>query len=159
MTRKGSLVVFDGVHGVEAQSETVWRQAARYCVPRLVYINKMDRPGADFDHALETLRKKLQARPVPVTIPWGAGGDFRGVVDLLHMRALTFEGKQGEKVVEHPLPEELAETAAVLREELVDVASEYSDALLEKVVEGEEPTPEEIRSAAAEGRFSDPAAG
>ena len=147
----GAVVVFDAVHGVEAQSETVWRQAARYRIPRLVYVNKMDRPGADFRHALETMRSRLAARPVAVTIPWGAADEFRGVIDLVEMRALTFEGEQGEEVRKHPVPEDLRAGAQEARETLLEAASEFSDALLEKVVEGEAVEPAELRAALRTG--------
>jgi len=92
----GAVIVFDGVHGVEAQSETVWRQADRYDVPRVCFVNKMDRGGADFDHSCETIRERLGAPIVPVTVPVGAADTFRGVVDLVTMEFLTFEGDRRE---------------------------------------------------------------
>ncbi|MHC4607425.1 MAG: elongation factor G, partial [Planctomycetota bacterium] len=150
----GAVVVFDGVAGVEAQSETVWRQAGRYGVPRIAYVNKMDRAGADFAKALETMREKLQARPVPVTIPWGGQSDFHGVIDVLRMRALTFEGDRGEEVRDEDIPGDLRAEADLAREELLDAASEFSDALLEKVVEGDEVSAGEIVKALRRGTIS-----
>ncbi len=132
----GAVVVFDGVSGVEAQSETVWRQAQRYGVPRLVYINKMDRPGADFDQALQSIRSRLGVNPVPVTIPWGSGSNFRGVIDLPGMKALTFEGDRGEDIVEHPLEGVALEEAELYRQNLVETVAEQDDEALELWMEG-----------------------
>jgi elongation factor G len=144
----GAVVVFDAVNGVEAQSETVWRQAVRYKVPRMVYLNKMDRPGASYEKSLESIRRKLQGRPVPLTIPWG-GGDapLRGVVDLLRMKALRFEGDDGEQVVEEAIPAECADEASMYRESLVEAASEFSDEVLGLALEGK-PVPESSLKAA-----------
>ena len=132
----GAVVVFDGVSGVEAQSETVWRQAEGYGVPRLIYINKMDRPGANFDHALDTIRTRLKANPVPVAIPWGSGSDLKGVVDLFRMKALTFEGERGEKIVEHELEGDLREEADLYRQNLIETVAEFDDEALEVWMEG-----------------------
>src|SRR5262249_32796673 len=96
----GAVIVFDAVNGVEGQSETVWRQAVRYNVPRLAYMNKMDRPGASFEKSLESIRRKLEGRPVAVTIPVGSEGNLRGILHLISMKMLTFEGERGEEVVE-----------------------------------------------------------
>ena len=132
----GAVIVFDAVNGVEAQSETVWRQAVRYNVPRLAYMNKMDRPGASFERSLESMRKKLAARPVPVTIPVGSEGNFRGVIHLISMKMLTFAGEQGEEIVEADLPADLADEAHLYRESLVEIASEFSDEVLSAALEG-----------------------
>ncbi|HLF93204.1 MAG TPA: GTP-binding protein, partial [Planctomycetota bacterium] len=114
----GAVIVFDAVNGVEAQSETVWRQAARYNVPRLAYMNKMDRPGASFERSLESMRQKLAARPVAVTIPVGAEGQLRGVIHLVTMKMLAFEGDRGAEVVESEIPAECADEAQMYREML-----------------------------------------
>jgi elongation factor G len=143
----GAVVVLDAVNGVEAQSETVWRQAVRYGVPRLAYVNKMDRPGASFEGALESMRRKLSARPVAVTIPLGAESSFRGVVDLVSMSLLTFQGERGEEVARAPVPEEIRAEAEMYRELLVEAASEFSDEVLSHALEGR-PVPEAALRAA-----------
>jgi elongation factor G len=132
----GAIIVFDAVNGVEAQSETVWRQAARYGVPRMAFLNKMDRVGASFERSLESMREKLRARPVPVTIPVGAESSFRGVIDLLSMAMLTFEGERGEDVSSSEIPAELQDEAQMYRESLVEAASEFSDEVLSAALEG-----------------------
>jgi elongation factor G len=132
----GAIVVFDAVNGVEAQSETVWRQAVRYRVPRLAYVNKMDRPGASYERTLESMRRKLAARPVPVAIPWGAEAAFRGVIDLVEMKLVTFEGERGEEVVRAEVPAEARDEALVYREAMVEAASEFSDEVLCAALEG-----------------------
>jgi elongation factor G len=132
----GAVIVFDAVNGVEAQSETVWRQAVRYNVPRLAYINKMDRPGASYEKTLDAMRKKLGARPVPVTIPYGGEGNFKGVLHIVKMKLLTFEGDRGKDVVEAEIPPDVLEEAQVYREALVDAASEFSDEVLGAALEG-----------------------
>ena len=132
----GAVIVFDSVNGVEAQSETVWRQAARYGVPRLAFLNKMDRVGASFEKSLDSMRQKLRARPVPVTIPIGAESSFRGVIDLLSMKRLSFEGERGETIVPSEIPADLADEAQVYREGLVEAASEFSDEVLSAALEG-----------------------
>jgi elongation factor G len=132
----GAVIVFDAVNGVEAQSETVWRQAVRYNVPRLAYINKMDRPGASFEKTLDAMRKKLGARPVAVTIPYGTEGNFKGVIHLVRMKLLTFEGDRGKDVVEAEIPADAFEEAQVYREALIDAASEFSDEVLTAAIEG-----------------------
>src|SRR5262249_20750605 len=134
----GCVVVFDAQKGVEAQSETVWRQAVKYGVPRLVFINKMDIVGADFDNAVEEVRERLEGRPVPVVIPIGSGSikdsptPFVGVIDLLTMEACYFDpsapGRPDGKVVRRqPIPDELQTAAQRWREKLVDVLTEKDD--------------------------------
>jgi elongation factor G len=132
----GAVIVFDAVNGVEAQSETVWRQAVRYNVPRLAYVNKMDRPGASFEKTLEAMRKKLDARPVAVTIPYGGEGNLRGVIHLVTMKLLTFEGDRGKDVVEAGIPDDAVEEAHVYREALIDAASEFSDEVMAAALDG-----------------------
>ena len=144
----GTVALFCAVGGVQPQSETVWRQAERYRVPRIAFINKMDRVGADFWGVMEEIRKELSANPVPVVIPIGAEESFRGLVDLLDMEALYYEEGEGEiEVHRAEIPAELAEEAARARELLIERAAEVDDSLLEKFLAGEEPTREELVSA------------
>ncbi len=150
----GAVVVFDAVNGVEAQSETVWRQADRYGVPRLSYVNKMDRPGADFDRCLESMRRKLGARPVAVAVPCGAEADFRGVLDLISMKLLLFEGEKGETVAASDPPPEIAEEAQIYREALVEAASEFSDEVLARALEGKLVPPDVLRAAIRRGAIA-----
>jgi elongation factor G len=145
----GAVVVFDGVNGVEAQSETVWRQATRYRVPRICFINKLDKPGADFRHAIDTIRTRLGARAVPVALPHMSGQEVRGIVDLVARRYLTFdEADQGMTVREAPIPAELADEAALARAELAEAAAEHaSDEVLTRWLETGELADDELRGA------------
>lgn len=143
----GAIMVFDAVHGVEAQSETVWRQAERYDVPRVCFINKMDRGGADFDRSCESIRQRLRAVIVPLTVPVGAADTFEGIVDLVTMEFLTFEGDSGSDVVRHQIPEVHLEEMLLRRAELLEGLAEYDDIIMEKVLEEEEPSEEQIHSA------------
>ena len=102
--------MFDGKEGVEAQSETVWRQADRYGVPRICYINKMDKIGADFEFSFNSIIKRLGANPIAVQIPIGAGNELAGVIDLITMKAFYFEGDKGATVIEKDIPDDMAET-------------------------------------------------
>src|SRR6266480_5317505 len=111
----GGVVVFDGVAGVEPQSETVWRQADRYSVPRICFVNKMDRTGASFERTLQMIIDRLGANPVPILIPMGSEGSYKGVIDVLEQKALTFGEKANDPVTEGPLPPELADEAARAR--------------------------------------------
>jgi elongation factor G len=150
----GAVIVFDAVNGVEAQSETVWRQAVRYNVPRLAYVNKMDRPGASFEKTLDAMRKKLSARPVPVTIPVGTEGNLRGVIHLVRMKQLSFEGDRGKDVVESEIPSDLLDEAQVYREQLVEAASEFSDEVLAAALEGKPVTAAQLNAAIRKGTIS-----
>lgn len=143
----GGVVVFDAVHGVEPQSETVWRQADRYGVPRICFVNKMDRVGADFWNTIQMIRERLGANPVPVQIPIGSEADFRGVVDLLEMRAIYWVDDLGTQMAFEPIPPDLEEEARRVREELVERIAETDDALTLKYLEGEPISVEELRSA------------
>jgi elongation factor G len=134
----GGVVVFDGKEGVEPQSETVWRQAEKYHVPRICFINKIDKEGADFFVALESIWNRLTPNAIAMQIPIGERGDFYGVVDLLTMKAYTFEGEMGEKVVEGEIPAEYADSAKKWRETLVEKISETDDELATKYLEGGE---------------------
>src|SRR6201996_9565938 len=112
----GAIALFDSVAGVEPQSETVWRQADKYHVPRIAYVNKMDRIGADFDRGVQTMIDRLGAHPVPVQLPIGAEADFRGIVDLITMEAITYQDDLGKDVVHGPIPDDYADAAAAARE-------------------------------------------
>ncbi|CAM3424109.1 elongation factor G [Corallococcus sp. ZKHCc1 1396] len=148
----GAIAVFDAVNGVEPQSETVWRQADRYKVPRICFINKMDRVGADFEMSVGTIREKLGARPVRMQLPLGAEDKLKGVIDLVRMKALVFqEQEQGSKVDVVEIPEEFRAAAEAARAELLEAAAEQDDALTEKFLEGQELTEEEVRRAIRKG--------
>ncbi len=127
----GGVVVFDGTAGVEPQSETVWRQAQAFGVPLIAFINKMDKLGADFAHAVWTIRDRLKANPVPIQIPIGAESDFRGVIDLLRWRAWVWEDESGKSPLELPIPAELELEAMVARESLIEAVVETDDDLME----------------------------
>ncbi len=133
----GGVVVFDGVAGVEPQSETVWRQADKYRVPRICFVNKMDRTGADFWRTVAMIRERLGAVPVPVQIPIGREAEFKGMVDLLAMEALTFADDPNAPVMHGPVPAELADEAARCREELIERVVELDDELMLRYLEGE----------------------
>ncbi|OLR90646.1 elongation factor G [Actinokineospora bangkokensis] len=143
----GAVAVFDGKEGVEPQSEQVWRQATKYDVPRICFVNKMDKLGADFYFTVRTISERLGATPLPVQLPIGAEGDFVGVIDLVQMRALTWRGevKKGEDYTVEEIPADLADKAAEYREKLVEAVAETSDELMEKYLGGEELTVEEIK--------------
>jgi elongation factor G len=141
----GAVVVFDGVAGVEPQSETVWRQADRYGVPRFCFINKLDRTGADFWRCVDSISERLGAKPVPVQIPIGAEDRFRGVVDLINMVAITYGSDLGDQIVEGPVPDELREQAEKHRHAMIEAAAEMDDELTHKYLEGEELTADDIR--------------
>src|SRR5438132_4117897 len=141
----GAVAVFDAVAGVQPQSETVWRQADKYGVPRLCFINKMDRVGADFYHAIDTIVDRLKARPVAIQIPVGAEDQFKGVIDLVRMTARVWRDETlGAEYDEIDLPAELAETAQSYREQLIEAVSEHDDHLFAKFVEGKSITQEEL---------------
>ena len=141
----GAVAVFDAVAGVQPQSETVWRQADKYNVPRICFINKMDRVGADFYHAVETIVDRLGARPVPIQIPVGAEEKFHGVVDLIRMKARIWRDETlGAKYDDVDIPEDLLEKAQEYREKLVEAVSEVDESLFEKFVNGEDISEAEI---------------
>ncbi len=143
----GACAVFCAVGGVQPQSETVWRQANKYNVPRLAFVNKMDRQGADFFRVLEQIEERLGAHPVPVVIPIGAEEEFKGVVDLVGMRAIYWnEADMGATYEAKEIPEALLEQAESYREKMIEAAAEANEELMEKYLEGGELSPEEIRS-------------
>ncbi|WP_156757935.1 elongation factor G [Actinokineospora pegani] len=143
----GAVAVFDGKEGVEPQSEQVWRQATKYDVPRICFVNKMDKLGADFYFTVRTIQERLGAKPLPLQLPIGAEGDFIGVVDLVQMRALTWRGEvsKGEDYAVEDIPADLADKAAEYREALIEAVAETDDSLMEKYLAGEELTLEEIK--------------
>ena len=142
----GAVVVFCATAGVEPQSETVWRQADRYEVPRVVFVNKMDRAGANFERVVGQIEERLGAKPVPVQLAIGAEEAFKGVVDLVEMQALYFnEEDQGLSVTKAEIPEDLLATAESMRENLIECAAEATEELTEKYLEGDELTAEEIK--------------
>jgi elongation factor G len=143
----GGVVVFDAVAGVEPQSETVWRQADKYSVPRICFVNKMDRTGASFERTLQMIIERLGANPVPVQLPIGSEANYRGVVDLLNMKALTFGDKPNDPVQEGPVPPEMAEAAARARQEAIEKIVEFDDALLERFFAEEEISVPELKAA------------
>ncbi|TME83016.1 MAG: elongation factor G, partial [Chloroflexi bacterium] len=132
----GAVVVFDGVAGVEPQSETVWRQADRYRVPRICFINKLDRTGADFWRCVEMIRERLGAMPVPIQIPIGSEDRFQGVVDLVRMKAIQYRDDRGEHIEETDIPEALVEEAKKQRERMLEAVAEVDDELTHKYFEG-----------------------
>jgi elongation factor G len=144
----GAVAVFDGKEGVEPQSEQVWRQADKYDVPRICFVNKMDKLGADFYFTVKTVEDRLGVRPLVIQLPIGAENDFEGVVDLVRMKALTWRGdvKKGEDYSVEDIPAALADKAAEYREKLVEAVAETDDELMEKFLEGEELTEAEIKS-------------
>jgi elongation factor G len=143
----GGVVVFDGKEGVEPQSETVWRQAEKYSVPRMCFINKIDKEGAVFEDAIASIWNRLTPHAVAIQYPLGLRGDFYGLIDLMTMKAYTFEGEMGEKVIEGEIPAEYADKAKEWREKMVEKISETDDALTEKYLNGEEISVAELKAA------------
>ena len=150
----GAVVVFDGREGVEAQSETVWRQATKYGVPCLCFINKMDKIGADFHSSVASIEKRLGVRPVPVQLPIGAEGTFSGVIDLITMKAYRFAGDQGATVKEEEIPAELLDEARLWRHNLEEKAAEVDDALMQKYLDEMPADEAELRRALRKGTLS-----
>jgi elongation factor G len=143
----GAVAVFDSVSGVQPQTETVWRQGDKYKVPRICFVNKMDKNGADFEFVLDSIRKRLGARPVALQIPIGAEANFKGVVDLIEMKAIVWHDEtMGAKYTEEPIPANLQKKAEAFRMQLIEVIAETDDVLLEKFLEGETPTVAELKS-------------
>jgi elongation factor G len=143
----GACAVFDAVHGVEPQSETVWRQADKYGVPRICFINKMDKMGADFEHAVDTIRKRLNARPVAIQLPIGQEDKFKGVIDLFQMKSIIWNDESmGAEYVVEEIPEELNKKANAFHNQMVETIVENDDDLLHKYMEGETISPEELKA-------------
>ncbi len=150
----GAVTVLDAKAGVEPQTETVWRQATTYGVPRIVFANKMDATGADFIMSLESLEKRLGVQGVAIQLPIGAEDTFEGIIDLIKMQAVYFEGAKGENVIYKEIPEEYMAQAEEYRAKMLDQAATYDDDLLMKVLEGEEVTEEEIKAAIRKGTLA-----
>jgi elongation factor G len=143
----GAVAVFDAVHGVEPQSETVWRQADKYGVPRICFINKMDKMGADFEHAVDTIRKRLNARPVAIQIPIGQEAAFKGVIDLVEMKAIYWRDEaMGSNYDVEEIPAELRKKAEAFHAQLVESVAENDDDMLHKFLEGEAISAKELRA-------------
>jgi elongation factor G len=143
----GAVALFDAVHGVQPQSEKVWRQADKYGVPRICFINKIDKMGADFEHAVDTLRKRLNAKPVAIQIPIGAEDKFKGVVDLIQMKSIIWKDEtMGAEYEVEEIPEELKKRAEAAHALLVEAIAETDDNLLHKFLEGETITPAELKA-------------
>jgi elongation factor G len=141
----GAIALFDSVAGVEPQSETVWRQADKYRVPRIAYINKMDRIGADFDRGVQTMIDRLGAHPVPIQLPIGAEQDFRGIVDLVANKAVIYKDELGKEQEVTEIPAEIKEQAAKAREHLLEEVSHYDDELLEMILEEHDVSAERLK--------------
>ncbi len=143
----GAVAVFDAVAGVEPQTETVWRQANKYGVPRICFINKMDRTGANFQQCVDMIRNRLDALPAVIQLPIGSEGDFRGVVDLVRMRALVWDDGMGEEWAEEEIPAEMKAVAEEANHQLIDIVSNHDDTIMEKYLESAEITPDDLRRA------------
>jgi elongation factor G len=151
----GAVAVFDAVSGVEPQSETVWRQADRYEVPRICFVNKMDRVGADFDNCVSMITDRLKANPIPIQLPLGAEDKFEGVIDLIENRAVLWSGEDlGADFDFAPIPEDMVEAAELAREQVIEMACNFSDELMEKYLAGEELDPTEIRKGLRQGTIA-----
>lgn len=147
----GGIAVFDAVAGVEPQSETVWRQASEYNVPRICFINKMDRTGANFDKCISMIVDRLNGNPVAIQMPYGSGDDFAGIIDLLEMELITYGDEIGQDIQRHPIPESHREEAETRRAEMIEKIVEVDDLLTEKYLMEEEITQEEIIGALRAG--------
>lgn len=151
----GAVAVFDGVNGVEPQSETVWRQADKYRVPRICFINKLDRVGADFHMSVGTIADRLHANPVVLQIPIGSEENFKGLVDLISNKALIWKGEdKGQEFSIEDIPEDLKDEAATYREKLIEAAAEFEDSIMEKYLGGEEVSEQELISSLRKGTIA-----
>src|SRR5690606_17676702 len=142
----GGVVVFDAVAGVEPQSETVWRQADKYNVPRICFVNKMDRTGANFDRTVEMIVDRLKATPAPIQMPIGAEADFRGIIDLIEMQADIYHDEMGQELEVTDVPAEYVEEATNRRQELIERIVETDEELMMRYLEGEEISADELRT-------------
>lgn len=147
----GGVAVFDGSQGVEPQSETVWRQADKYNVPRIAFVNKMDKMGADFYMSLDSIHKRLSPDALAIQLPIGAESEFNGIIDLIAKKAYTFEGAHGETVSEIDIPADMVGKVEEFRDKILEKAAEYDDNIMEKYLGGEEISEDEIKSALRKG--------
>jgi elongation factor G len=147
----GAVIVFDGVAGVEPQSETVWRQADKFRVPRLCFVNKLDRLGANFFKDLDSIHERLTKKAHPLQLPIGIEADFKGIIDLLEQKAYLYQDELGKEVIEAPIPEEMKEMAAKYRHTLVEVIAEQDDSLIQKYIDGKELTLDELKMGLRKG--------
>jgi len=144
----GAVAVFCAVGGVEPQSETVWRQADKYHVPRIAFVNKMDRTGADFFHVIEMMKNRLGTQPLVMQVPIGSEEDFKGIVDLVTQKGYIYdESSLGANFEEIPVPDEMAEDLAAYREKIFEAVSDLDDSLMERYLEGDEISVEELKKA------------
>jgi len=150
----GAVMVFDGRTGVESQSETVWHQADKYNVPRICVLNKLNLIGADFEGSIKSIRERLGANAAPVIVPIGLEHEHRGVIDLISMKALTYSSLEDNDLAESEIPIDLLDQAKKYRKELIEKISEFDDVTLEKFLEGQEPTEEELKRAIRKGVIS-----
>jgi elongation factor G len=150
----GAVVVFDGVAGVEPQSETVWRQADKYHVPRFCFVNKLDRTGADFWRVVDMIKDRLGANAVPLQVPMGAEDTFRGVIDLINMKAITYGNDLGDQIDVGDIPAEYQATADEWREKMIEALADLDDDIAHKFLEGEEIGPDELRAALRKGTLA-----
>lgn len=150
----GGVAVFDSVAGVEPQSETVWRQASDYNVPRMCFINKMDRTGANYDRTVEMIVSRLKGNPVPIQFPYGSGDDFGGIIDLMNMELVTYGDEYGTDIERHPIPESHREEAETRREEMIEKIIESDEFLTEKYLMEEEISDDEILAALRQGTIN-----
>jgi elongation factor G len=150
----GAVALFDSVAGVEPQSETVWRQADKYAVPRIAYINKMDRIGADFERGVQTMIDRLGAHPVPIQLPIGAEGDFAGIIDLVEMKAILYKDDLGKEIEVTEIPADMADEAAQAREHLLEEVSHYDDELVELILDEAEIPVDRLQNAIRKATLS-----
>ena len=143
----GAVAVLTARGGVEPQTETVWRQAEKYMVPRMAYVNKMDITGADFYNVIKMMKERLNANAVAIQLPIGAEDDFKGIIDLVKMEAIVYEDDLGKVADEVAIPEDMQEIAEEYREKLLEAVSEYDEEIMEKYLEGEEISEEQIKAA------------
>ena len=150
----GAVSVFCAKGGVEPQSETVWRQATKYHVPRMAYVNKMDITGADFYRVVDMMHERLQANAVPIQLPIGAEASFVGMIDLIRMKAIMYEDEMGTKMDLVDIPADMLEMAEEYHQKMVEAAAESDDELMMKYLDGEELTEEEVRAGLRKGTIS-----
>ena len=149
----GAVAVLDGQAGVEPQTETVWRQATKYSVPRIVYVNKMDKTGADFEYSVNSIKTKLGVKVAPIQLPMGKETELKGVIDIIEEKAYFLEGDTGEKGYDTPkdIPQEFVEKAKAAKAFLIESVADYDESFMQKVLEGQEVTNQEIKEAIRKG--------